>query len=145
MTLNDFANYAVIFTSFSVFVGVLQYIATARTRHNDFEMMYINRLWEVLDNISAAKISKNDSLYEEACISYLILSNDQVELRSLGRVGNKTWSYWSKDIYKYCSKNDHFKQIIISDPITYASLASLLRYGENYDPLGKSWRRFLLF
>lgn len=102
MTLNDWADIATIVTAAAVLVAILSFVGDRSQRHREFESLYVQRYWAIHDRQSAdarlgrdAKLRKAD---RALALDYLRLCEDELEIRKLGLVTNRTWAVWSDAI-----------------------------------------------
>lgn len=104
--------------------------------HRDFEMQYLTKFWEIMDRRSDRfKLTGRMSRSDRAVINdYLVLTEDQISLRRLGRVTDHTWSYWRVDIKSMCS-SDPARRILDSHDSDQFVLIRELLNSTDYDPL----------
>lgn len=109
---------------------VVQIATHNRQMHHDFEAMYLQRFWALMERRSprfdpqnARRLSRADRRFIE---DYLALSNDQIELRRLGRVTNQTWRIWAPDIAKFVNLPAIRGVLDASAPEDFADLRRLI-------------------
>lgn len=102
MTLSDWADVATIVTAGAVIVAILSFIGDRSQRHREFESLYVQRYWAIQDRQSAdvrlglkRRLRKAD---RALALDYLRLCEDELEIRKLGLVTNRTWKVWSDAI-----------------------------------------------
>lgn len=86
-----------------VWFAVAQLVAQKQQQHREFENMYVQRYWAIMDQLSAdyrlrlkrADLSDSDLL---ACDSYLQLCEDEADLYEAGRITVETWNIWKSGI-----------------------------------------------
>lgn len=100
----------------AIWVAVSQLGSQNRQQHREFENMYVQRYWVIIDRFSAdyrlrgrrTQLSDNDRL---ACQSYLQLCEDEVDLFEAGRITAETWKIWKSGIDSMLEE-EHFRQIL---------------------------------
>lgn len=109
-----------------------------RQMHREFEMQYLLRFWQLMDRRSAKLKSGGRPTRSDRLLlgEYLTLCEDQIALRSLGRVTDHTWSYWSRDIRGMCSSPPVAGHLARERPNLFPHLRCLLA-SDSYDPLRK--------
>jgi hypothetical protein len=149
-----------IFDLITVVVNILTFVAIglagwqllfhSRQMHRDFEMLYVQRYWAIMDKrrsewrnnpLGHAQLHAED---EVLIRDYLQLCEDEIDLRSLGRVTDNTWSFWAAAITGQTSTAP-YSQFLSGDPQSAELYPSLTRFKESsQDPLtkSKSWRMF---
>lgn len=118
-----------------------------RQRLRQFEAMYIQRYWKLLDRFSlelligssAGQISTDD---EKAIRSYFLLCEDELEMRAKEYIADSTYSTWVEGIFEQLEQ-PMFKEVLTrlhkEDAFPYEYLNNLLERGKTYDPCGMSW------
>ena len=86
-----------------VWFAVIQLINQRRQQHRDFESLYVQRYWAIMDQFSAdyRLRHKRDDLSDAdllACHSYLQLCEDEADLYQAGRITTETWVIWKSGI-----------------------------------------------
>lgn len=130
-------------TLLAVAIAAVQLRHVNRQMHRELEMQYLLRFWTLMDRRSEkfrlrGILTRADKiLFQE----YLGLSEDQIALRSLGRVTDHTWRYWRQDIRSMCNTEPIRGELLHSPQENFLHLRKLLA-DENYDPLKKNriWR-----
>lgn len=130
-------------TLLAVILAAIQIRHVNRQMHRELEMQYLLRFWTLMDRRSEKfKLKSTPKRADRLLIQdYLGLCEDQIELRSLGRVTDHTWGYWRSDIRSMCSGDATADEISRAPSDNYPHLRRLL-LDETYDPLGRSkfWR-----
>lgn len=130
-------------TLFAVVLAAIQIHHVNRQMHRELEMQYLLRFWVLMDRRSERFMIKGTPTRADKTLfrEYLVLCEDQIALRGLGRVTDQTWSYWSQDIRAMCSTKHISRHLMLSEHSGFRHLRRLLA-DENYDPLGKRklWR-----
>lgn len=86
-----------------VWFAVIQLAAVRRQEHRQFENLYVQRYWQIIDRLSADfrlrrtrdNLSERDLL---ALLSYLELCEDEADLYESGRITRETWNVWKAGI-----------------------------------------------
>jgi hypothetical protein len=129
---------------FGVAYGLRQ---SYRQRLRQFEAMYIQRYWSLLDRFSlellvgssAGQISVDD---EKAIRSYFFLCEDELEMRAKKCIADSTYSTWVAGILEQLEQ-PMFKEVLArlrkEDAFPYEYLNNLLERGKTFDPGGMSW------
>ena len=135
MTLSDWANIATIVTAVAIFFALLSLIGDRRQRHREFENLYVQRYWAILDRQSADfrlgvkdKIGKSD---RALALDYLRLCEDELELRKLGLVTKQTWNSWAEGI-KNGINNPLCRELMDERPLELTFLRKFAR--DHNDP-----------
>lgn len=94
------ADIATIVTAVAVLIAILTFVGDRQQRHREFENLYVQRYWTVVDRHSNAfqvrgEMRKSD---ERVVVDYLRLCEDQIEVRGLGLITHKTWRVWGPSI-----------------------------------------------
>ncbi|WFP15562.1 hypothetical protein [Citricoccus muralis] len=134
----------------AVLAAVSQLRIHNRQLHRELENQYLQRFWGLWD-ARPEKFKRTDRIKHAGSVwirDYLTLSNDQVELRELGRVTDGTWNFWARDIASFCfdypelaeeaRKNYAALRGLLSDPQIKRAISD--RSVKVYDPL--KWSRF---
>lgn len=139
----DYASLFVsVFTMLGVLLVVLQFIGERIARHREFEMMYVQRYWEVSESLPTAFLEgrPNYEITEEnrdAFVRYMLLCEDELDLRARGYITDNTWRVWESGIGMIASQ-DQLKQLVLSFPDTRLDkLRAVIGRGDS-DPLKKS-------
>lgn len=84
-----------------VFAAVLQLRELGSQRRRDFENLFVQRYWKIMDTLSLAAIEgvKPDGGHvptndRKAVIAFLRLSEDELDLRADDWIGADTWGKW---------------------------------------------------
>ncbi|MFF8772460.1 hypothetical protein [Kitasatospora sp. NPDC015120] len=98
------ADVASVATLVTVVVAVLSLRQIQRQRIRAFEDFYVARYWKLMDDLSLAvlrtrptagpvPLSEGD---ERVLRGYLVLCEDELELRAAGWISDRTWRIWSE-------------------------------------------------
>lgn len=110
---------------------LVQVVSHSRQMHHDFEAMYLQRFWSIMERtsmhvdfgVSPRWLARRD---RRVIKDYLELSNDQVALRRLGRITDDTWRMWAPDIVAFTSQRAVALTLRRSSPLAYVDLRALL-------------------
>src|SRR5262249_52560811 len=136
--------------------GVLGLRQSYRERLRQFESRYVERYWQILDQLSLVALSGScpDVVTDgdnKAIRSYLILCEDEIEMRMNGYIADRTYELWAEGIFNQLRqpmfakiwdqvKEEHVKQ----GTFPFVHLSHLVEQDAKYDPLGIAvWRRWL--
>lgn len=118
-----------------------------RQRLRQFEAMYIQRYWSLLDRFSldlimgssTGQISVDD---EKVIRSYFFLCEDELEMRAKKYIADDTYKTWAEGILEQLEQ-PMFKEVLNrlseEDAFPYEYLNNLLKGGKTYDPCGMLW------
>lgn len=130
-------------TLLAVVLAAVQIRHVNRQMHRELEMQYLLRFWVLMDRRSEKFLLKGVPARSDKILfgEYLGLCEDQIALRSLGRVTDHTWSYWREDIRSMCRNTHILSNLHSTDQGHFTHLRKLLA-DESYDPLDKNklWR-----
>ncbi len=120
-------------------------------RLRQFEEMYVNRYWSLLDLLSLDALKGSDPKVisnsdERAIRAYIRLCEDELEMRKAGYIGNDTYALWAAGICKQFEQDMFarvWKEVKGEDTFPYDYLTHL-KEGPSYEPCQSgSWRRRL--
>lgn len=151
---------ALIVTAIGVLGVVLGLRQNYRERLRQFEAMYVERYWMILDKLSIDALSGScpDKITEDdnkAIRSYILLCEDELEMRENGYIADSTYELWADGIrnqFKQPMFEKIWKQVAHEvaqhHTFPYIHLTQLLNDGDvkDYDPLElkiSRWRRRL--
>jgi len=84
-----------------VFAAVLQLRELGKQRRRDFENLFVQRYWKIMDDLSLEAIegSEPDGGHvstddRKSVIAFLRLSEDELDLRAADWIGADTWVMW---------------------------------------------------
>lgn len=133
-------NIASVITSAAIILVLIQLVGERSARHRSFESLYVQRYWTLADRI--AKVSTDSSSpdtlnpeVERACIAYLRLCEDQLELRENGHVTDATWTVWSWGMKQELKTPRYVTLLEEQSPTELIQLREFLQHGK--DPLKK--------
>jgi hypothetical protein len=151
---------ALIVTAIGVLGVVLGLRQSYRERLRQFEAMYVQRYWMILDRLSIDALSGSypDKITDDddkAIRSYLLLCEDELEMRENGYIADNTYKLWAEGIGSQL-KQQMFEKVwnqLMEDAadhhtFPYIHLNRLLNSEgfKDYDPLElrvPRWRRRL--
>jgi hypothetical protein len=154
------ANIAATTTAIGVLIAVLVVRQNQRQRIRGFEDFYVQRYWDIMDRLSLdalhgranLPLSEND---EKAIFAYLLLCEDELDLRGLGWISDATWRIWAdgmrtqlgrspfKDVWQEVSSS--LEERPAGEPVPISNLDQLRTFTNTNgaDPFGDGhqWRR----
>lgn len=136
------ADIALIVTAAGVLAAVFGLRQSNRERLRQFEAMYVQRYWSILDQLSldALDMSAPDSVSADnrkAIRAYLFLCEDELEMRGRGYIADSTYKIWSeaaKSQLKQPMFEEVWNQLSKEAAFPYQNLNSLMS-NPSYDPL----------
>lgn len=130
-----------IITAGSIIFAARQIVAQTRQMHREFESLYVERYWELMDkrSVSFLRGSKPRRSDQFVIFQYLQLCEDEVDQRGLGRVTDETWGHWEKSIRAQVQESAYSKGLRSSSRSDFPSLKKLVGSPTSYDPL--TWSR----
>ena len=113
-----------------------------RQRLHQFEELYVQRYWDLLDKFSlevlkgssVEPIAAND---ERAIRSYFFLCEDELEMRAKDYISDSTYATWVAAILEQMKQpmfGEVLSQLRKEDAFPYEYLNQLLDKGKSYDP-----------
>lgn len=92
-------------TAGAIVFAVFQVVGSRTQRHREFENLYVQRYWALLDRMSLQlytgstrrRLSGQDK-DKRVIHDYLRLCEDELDLRREGFITDRTWEIWSKGI-----------------------------------------------
>ncbi|MGI5171369.1 hypothetical protein ACQEU3_44170 [Spirillospora sp. CA-253888] len=84
----------------------------ARQRVLSFEGFYIQRYWQLMDRLSYSAMCGHalEDDDEKTIVAYLMLCEDELDLRAAGWISHDTWQVWQSGI-KSCLQRELFGQV----------------------------------
>jgi hypothetical protein len=146
------ADIALIVTAIGVLGAVYSLRQSYRERLRQFEAMYVERYWSLLDQLSLGALrgssySKIDETDERAIRAYIRLCEDELEMRQNAYIGDTTYRIWSDAICEQFTQpmfQEVWKAVREESTFPYGHTERLLTKGNDYDPLQmRPWRRQL--
>jgi hypothetical protein len=146
MNLNDWADIAQLVTAVAVVFAVLQLVGSRTQRHREFENLYVQRYWQLLDRMSArmymgGEMADPTEAEKRLVVEYLRLCEDEIDLRGQGFVTNKTWAIWAEGI-KAQLKSSIFEDALATHANSLPALRKFAQSGRDplrRSPMGKWW------
>jgi hypothetical protein len=132
------ANFA---TVVAVAFAIIQLIGARAAKHRDFENLYVQRFWALMDKSHKSRRGPMKTLLggDPRVRSYLELCEDELDLRRNGFISTKTWSMWTDGMIKQCGQSPYKEALKSLGPTELPSLQLFLLTQE--DPLKMSWIR----
>jgi hypothetical protein len=118
----------------AIWVAANQLRSQNRQQHREFENLYVQRYWSIMDQFSAdyrlrAKRTDLTDADLMACHSYLELCEDEADLFEAHRITPETWSIWKQGI-NYMLNQEHFVKLLADSPSeTYKTLRQYIADG----------------
>ncbi|WP_181578449.1 hypothetical protein [Arthrobacter sp. AQ5-05] len=90
-------------TAIAILFAFSQLHTARKQRHRDFELVYVQRYWKIIDGLSfdVGNAVPMESLVTDdlrLCIQYLRLCEDELDLRQRGFLTDETWEIWGNGI-----------------------------------------------
>lgn len=139
------ADVALIVTAVGVFAAVFGLRQSNRERLRQFEAMYVQRYWSILDDLSL-QVMEGTAGYSpseadlKAIRAYMFLCEDELEMRGRGYIADTTYKMWAvaiADQFKQPIFGAVWKQVQHEEAFPYANLRALCSQPESYDPLAE--------
>ncbi|MFI0404328.1 hypothetical protein [Actinomadura sp. 3N508] len=154
------ASIAATVTAVGVFLAVVGLRQSQRQRIRVFEDFYVKRYWDIMDHFSldilygraTSPLSENDG---KAIFAYLLLCEDELDLRESGWISDATWRIWAdgmrtqlgrspfKDIWQEIA--NRLEQQPAEEPVPIQTFDQLRVFmsSNGADPLGQGhwWQR----
>lgn len=143
MTLVEWVNLVVqIVTAAAIIFAVMQLVGARTQQHREFENLYVQRYWKLLDEMSQSLYEGNPDdpstpADRRVVLAYLRLCEDELDLRSQGFVTDRTWNIWAEGIRAQVGSAPYSSMLAGLDS---SELPSLRRFADDFvDPL--TWPR----
>lgn len=91
-------------TFLAISFAVLQLVGDRTQRHREFENLYVQRYWTILDDMSdafylhASQAAQETESDKRLIVAYLRLCEDEIDIRRQGFVTDRTWAIWADGI-----------------------------------------------
>jgi hypothetical protein len=130
-------------TVIAVGAAFLQLIGARAAKHRDFENLYVQRYWNLMDRFEGNPwtASSIDDLLESdrsRVSAYLQLCEDELDLRRNGFISTKTWGIWVDGMKSQCARPAYKEAINAMDLGELPALRDFIDNG-NIDPLKMNW------
>jgi hypothetical protein len=137
-----FQDIAAVATTVALIVVVFQLVSERTSRHREFENLYVQRYWELMDRLSfdvpcRPAIERLNAQDGRACLAYLRLCEDELDLRKQGFVTDSTWTIWAEGI-KSQSSAAPFADILKGQPDKQLPALRAFLKDNGKDPLKRS-------
>lgn len=128
-------------TFLTIGVAAIQLIFHSRQMHREFENLYVARYWELMDRRSRSFVVDRIPTEKDRPIirAYLQLSEDEIDLRRLGRVTDNTWRFWADAILEQCSTAGYREELELAPATDYPNVRHLIETSGEVDPLSAKW------
>lgn len=146
------ADIALIVTAVGVLAAVFGLRQSNRERLRQFEAMYVERYWSIVDQLSVEALSaaspETISASDVKSIrAYLFLCEDELEMRGRGYIADSTYRIWREGAVSQFNQpmfQEVWRQVTKQAAFPYQHLTKLLDGPESYDPLtARFLRRWL--
>lgn len=127
-------------TAVAIVFAVLQLVGDRAQRHREFENLYVQRYWALLDRMSYELYCGSGSESKEdlrTVIAYLRLCEDEIDLRQQGFVSDQTWRIWAWGIREQLKQKPYHDQLKLTAADELKSLRKFL--SDEKDPLEWGW------
>lgn len=130
-------------TVIAVGAAFLQLIGARAAKHRDFENLYVQRYWNLMDAFKGDPwtVTSVDDLprRDQARISaYLQLCEDELDLRRNGFISTKTWGIWVDGMKSQCDLPAYRDALNRMDSDELPALRDFLD-NKKHDPLNMNW------
>ena len=103
-------------TAVGVFLALLSLRAARLQRRRQFEMIYVQRYWALMDGLTVDALAGRQTTSpqpqdEKVALAYIGLCEDQLELRGAGWISDETWKIWSSGIQVQLERHLPFKDV----------------------------------
>ena len=137
------ADILLIITAAGVLAAVFSLRQSNRERLRQFEAMYVQRYWSILDQLSLDALSgstKNSPSEADlkAIRAYLFLCEDELEMRGRGYIADTTYEIWTDAAVTQLQQpmfQAVWQQVLKESTFPYKHLNALCSQPESYDPL----------
>jgi hypothetical protein len=137
------ADIALIVTAVGVLAAVFGLRQSNRERLRQFEAMYVQRYWSILDQLSLdalAGSTKNppSEADSKAVRAYLFLCEDELEMRGRGYIADTTYKIWADSAVTQLQQpifQATWEQVLKESTFPYKHLHNLCSQPQSYDPL----------
>jgi hypothetical protein len=137
-TIGDIASVA---TAVGVFLGVLGLRHGRLQTRQEFEETFVQRYWNIMDRLSlgaqlgetATTLSEDD---RKALLAYIVLSEDEAQLREDGWITRRTWRIWASgmaDQFRQWPFSEAWQQAQAWRPDRFRCLQEVMKDPE-FDP-----------
>jgi hypothetical protein len=128
-------------TLVAVLVAARQLVFQSRQMHRDFEALYVQRYWALMDRRSrrfalGGGLSRDDRITVR---NYIQLCEDQIDCRRIGRVTDSTWVFWRGAIADQLQQPAYRTELDELSGETFPRVRELLNNPGQHDPLGWWW------
>jgi hypothetical protein len=98
-----------ILTSLALVFALLQLTQGRAAKHRDFENIYAQRYWALMDTIEgdpwqATSLLELSTKDRRRMTAYLQLCEDELDLRRNGYITTKTWGIWADGMRSQCDR-----------------------------------------
>lgn len=131
-----------IVTAAAIIFAVMQLVGARTQQHREFENLYVQRYWKLLDEMSLSlyegkSVTPSTPADRRVILGYLRLCEDELDLRGQGFVTDRTWNIWAEGIQAQVRSAPYSSMLAGLDS---SELPALRRFADDsVDPL--TWPR----
>jgi hypothetical protein len=127
-------------TLVAIVFAAWQLLYHSRQMHREFEHLYVDRYWVLMDKRSVDFVVDGKVSRDERPIvrGYLQLCEDELDLRRLGRITDSTWEFWHGAILDQVGEPIYANELATMGDDIFPLLRELIRTNGE-DPLKKGW------
>ncbi|MBX3195844.1 MAG: hypothetical protein KF727_12200 [Microbacteriaceae bacterium] len=134
-----------VLTALAIIFAAWQLLFHSRAMHREFELLYVQRYWELMDR-RTAKFAIGDGTHHSDRLvirAYFQLCEDEADLRRIGRVTDNTWTFWRGAMVSQASTAAYRHELDRLDASAYPQLRAILAdpEGRRKGPLAWGWLR----
>jgi hypothetical protein len=135
--LKDWASVAQIVTGIAFVFAALQIREARKQLHRELENLYVQRYWKILDQMPTWGHDLRQRRVKVGLLRYMQLCEDEIDLRSHGRITDDTWRIWSIGMI-VAARGISFQRVFsASDATKWPGLREFL--ATRRDPLRGGW------
>jgi hypothetical protein len=143
------ADILLVVTAAGVVAAVFGLRQSNRERLRQFEAMYVQRYWQILDQMSLDMLAgTNERPASEADLkamrAYLFLCEDELEMRGRGYIADTTFRIWTDAAVAQLQQpafQKLWEQVLKEPAFPYEHLRALCSQLGSYDPLAAGFAR----
>lgn len=126
-------------TAAAIIFAAWQLLLHSRQMHREFELIYVQRYWQIMDRRTHSFALAQEAEDSDRLVirSYLQLSEDEADLRSLGRITDNTWKFWASAIVEQASSGSYQAELDRVEINMYPRVRDLL--AGRAEPLSHGW------
>lgn len=139
------SSVATMVTALAVLLAVGQLIVARQQSHREFESLYVQRYWDLMDSFSDHELTtRSNGAFRRrdhaAALRHVQLCEDQADMRRLGRITENTWKIWAQSIASELTSNRYTR--IFSDRTgEFVTVRQFLKTGVDPYTGSRLWAR----